>query len=211
VNCSNSDVPDELNNASAGHTFLCGQMASLGQHRLADNGARSDFLEDPANPSVVLIARAKPGNQGAGVEDDPSHRPKSSRCRLLVERSVCVPFPIPLKSAPRFARDSSGSTGGSGVVGRRLVNSAWALAGSVSEPGGVHDAIFEFHFQGFVTHAINLSSSCIRASAPITDRRTPLTRAASPNENLRVNPGGADVPVCGAGSQTRVPHANPMR
>src|ERR1051326_2413696 len=88
---------------------------------------------------TVLAKKAEMALRGAnflGIDNDWLHRPKSSRCALLVERSVYLPFPIPTRSPANSAMDGAVGSAGSGATGLRMVKSAWALGGSDSEPAG---------------------------------------------------------------------------
>jgi len=67
-------------------------------------------------------------------QDDPFHRPKSSVCALLVDRSVYFPQPIAQTSRTRSPRLTPSAGGGAGWPSSRMVNSAWALGGSSSVP-----------------------------------------------------------------------------
>ena len=101
-----------------GYPRVRGPGTRLQSHRI---------MEDLAHPDMMFISRAQESNQQAGVEDNPFHFPKSSKCRLLVERSVCVPLPIPMfkvksvRSKSRWMTRQNVTKGGAKRRGRRTL------------------------------------------------------------------------------------------
>src|ERR1043166_5540314 len=110
------------------------------QNRFADQAAWADFLEHAFSPRMVKVALANERDHWSGIEDNRPHLPKSSKYFLFVERSVCVPLPIPQKSFTRSASEGpSVDSGGCSGRGLNIVSKARALAGSVSSPAGRTD------------------------------------------------------------------------
>jgi len=127
----------KLNNFAAGNPILGRQVTRFGQNGFANHTLRWQLSEGSPRPKVMLIPRAKPRHQRAGVQNERRpHRPKSVRWALFVERSVCSPLPIPAKSLTKSASDTFGA--GPAAVGAdvRMVSSARAFSGNVSDPHG---------------------------------------------------------------------------
>ena len=120
-----ADRIPEFDSAGAGYSFLRNQMANLREHRFANKTSRSHFEESSTRPMVMLISRTKPSDNRASVQNRWLHRPKSSMWALFVERSVCIPFPIPQNTAPNPPIEGpvygSSRSNGTGV---RIVNRA---------------------------------------------------------------------------------------
>jgi hypothetical protein len=132
---SKSTFHYEINDLCCCDSVSCHQMANLGQDRLANDFAALYFFKNPGGPCVESIPRAKPRYQWSGVENDRLHSPRSSRCDLLVERSVYLPCPMPLKWRSRSASEGRDASAFSDVPST-IVSNARALGGNTSNPRG---------------------------------------------------------------------------
>ena len=132
---SKSTFHYKINDLCCCDTVSCHQMANLGQDRLANDFAPLYFFKNPGGPCVESISRTKPRYQWTGVENDRLHSPRSSRCDLLVERSVYLPCPMPLKWRSRSASEGRNDSAFSDVPST-IVSNARALGGNTSNPRG---------------------------------------------------------------------------
>lgn len=126
---------DHVDDASRRNLFSGSEIADLSEHGLADDSRNTKASEGNLGPCVVRVSWAQPSDKWPSIDDDSRHLPKPSMWALLVERSVCSPFPMPQRCCKHSPQERSNAIT-SGCAGSTMVRKPRALAGNTSAPHG---------------------------------------------------------------------------
>ncbi len=187
MNCKTAIERRKTSSIARWSWVLCATMPSRApewggiDHAQAGNALKFPSVESGGRSNRAFSrSSAKALASSGGSLGRPSKRSANSaqlratlgtglRAALFVDKSVCVPFPIPQKSRARSAMESARDFPGfwrsrakNGEQGMGLVRQRFA-------PGRPDPPVFEFNFQRFVTHETNLPSLFCVASITTLD------------------------------------------